>query len=80
MAPNKNAGKAAAKAAKKTKQADKAAKKEAQAIKTVIGGKGKGAKGKGKAGDAAADEEDDLEAILERYQAEMQAVSRGIGP
>ena len=65
MAPNKGitASKAAAKAAKKSKQAEKAAKKEIQAIKS---------KGKGK----LQDEEEDLEAILERYQQELQAVRR----
>jgi hypothetical protein len=68
MAPHKgaSAGKAAAKAAKKAKQADKTAKKEAQAIKASTGK----AKGKGKVVD-----EEDLEAILERYHAEMQAGS-----
>lgn len=67
MAPNKgaSASKAAAKAAKKAKQADKAAKKESQALKSAT------KKGKGK----LEDEEDDLEAILARYQAEMAAVS-----
>lgn len=69
MGTNKNAGKAAAKAAKKIKQADKAAKKESQAIKAASTA---AAKGKGKKADN--DEEEDLEAILERYQAEMQAV------
>jgi hypothetical protein len=69
MAPNKNAagGKAAAKAAKKAKQADKAAKKEAQAIKAVTKSKGKSK--------SLEDEDEDLDAILERYQAEMRAVS-----
>lgn len=71
MAPNKNAGKAAAKAAKKAKQAEKAAKKEAQAIKAS--GKSQ-SKGKGKAA-VLEDGEEDLDAILERYQAEMRAVS-----
>lgn len=68
MGPSKNAGggKAAAKAAKKAKQADKAAKKEAQAIKAVTKSKGKSK--------ALEDEEEDLDAILERYQAEMRAV------
>lgn len=63
MAPNKGvtASKAAAKAAKKSKQNEKAAKKEGQAIRS---------KGKGK----LEDEEEDLEAILERYQQELQAV------
>ena len=68
MAPNKTAGKAAAKAAKKAKQADKAAKKEATAIKAAS----KSSKGKGK---VLEDEDEDLDAILERYQAEMRAVS-----
>ena len=63
MAPNKGvtASKAAAKADKKSKQNEKAAKKEGQAIRS---------KGKGK----LEDEEEDLEAILERYQQELQAV------
>ncbi len=63
MAPNTgtSVSKVASKAAKKSKQADKAAKKEALAIKS---------KGKGK----LEDEEEDLEAILERYQQELQAV------
>ena len=63
MAPKKgiSASKTAAKAAKKSKQADKAAKKESLAIRS---------KGKGK----VEDEEEDLEAILERYQQELQAV------
>ena len=63
MAPNKgkSAAKNVAKAAKKTKQADKAAKKESLATRS---------KGKGK----LEDEEEDLEAILERYQQELQAV------
>ncbi|KAL7420613.1 Kelch repeat-containing protein 3 [Cryptotrichosporon argae] len=65
MAPNKSAGKAAAKAAKKTKQADKAAKKEAQAIKASSAKKGKGK--------AAQDDDDDLDAILEQYKREMEA-------
>jgi len=67
MAPNKgvSASKGAAKAVKKSKQAEKAAKKELQAIKS---------KGKGK----LEDEEEDLEAILERYQQESQAVSVSI--
>ncbi|KAK1926781.1 hypothetical protein DB88DRAFT_181067 [Papiliotrema laurentii] len=69
MAPNKGAssGKAAAKAAKKAKQADKAAKKESQALKAISKSKGKGK--------MVEDEEEDLDAILERYQAEMRAVS-----
>ncbi|KAL1410610.1 Kelch repeat-containing protein 3 [Vanrija albida] len=66
MAPNKNAGKAAAKAAKKAKQADKAAKKEAQAIKATTKGKGKGK-------DVNDDDDEDLDAILARYKAEMEA-------
>lgn len=61
------AGKAAAKAAKKEKQAEKAAKKEQQALKASNKGKGKGA--------AADDDEEDLDAILERYKKEMEAVS-----
>ncbi|EIW72802.1 hypothetical protein TREMEDRAFT_72882 [Tremella mesenterica DSM 1558] len=65
MAPNKHASasKAASKAAKKVKQAEKAAKKEVQAFNAA------GKKGKGR----LADEEEDLEAILERYQREMAA-------
>lgn len=60
-----NAGKAAAKDKKKSKQADKAAKKEAAAIKA--------SKGKVKGNDA---DDEDLDAILERYKQEMEAVSR----
>ncbi|EJT46220.1 hypothetical protein A1Q1_05177 [Trichosporon asahii var. asahii CBS 2479] len=59
------AGKAAAKAAKKEKQAEKAAKKEQQALKAATKGKAKGA--------AADDDEEDLDAILERYKQEMEA-------
>lgn len=61
-----NTGKAAAKAAKKEKQVSKAAKKEAAAIKASSKGKGKAAK---------EEDEDDLDAILDRYKAEMEAVS-----
>lgn len=60
-------GKASAKAAKKEKQASKAAKKEAAAIKATTKGKGKGPK--------EADDEEDLDAILDRYKAQMEAVS-----
>jgi hypothetical protein len=60
-----NTGKAAAKAAKKEKQASKAAKKEAAAIKASSKGKGKAAK---------EEDEEDLDAILNRYKAEMEAV------
>lgn len=72
MPPKKGAasGKAAAKAAKKEKQAQKAAKKEAAAIKAST----KGGKGKGKE-TSAADDDEDLDAILDRYKAEMEAVS-----
>ena len=68
MAPNKgaNAGKTAAKAAKRAKQADKAARKEVQALKVSSN------KAKGEA--KLEEDEDDLDAILERYQQEMQAV------
>lgn len=67
MAPGKKAtGKDAAKYAKKEKQASKAAKKEAALIKS------KGGKSKGK--DVNNDDED-LDAILDRYKAEMEAVS-----
>lgn len=65
------AGKAAAKAAKKEKQAEKAAKKEQQALKAATKGKGKGG--------AADDDEEDLDAILERYKKEMEAVSKEEG-
>ena len=72
MAPNKGSstGKTAAKAAKKAKQADKAAKKEALVLRSAA------VKGKGK----AVDDDEDLEAILQRYQEEMQAVSLLIPP
>lgn len=66
MGKSGGSGKAAAKAAKKEKQASKAAKKEAAAIKATT------VKGKGKSKDA--DDEEDLDAILERYKQEMEAV------
>ncbi|WVO12937.1 hypothetical protein L204_100546 [Cryptococcus depauperatus] len=67
MAPNKNsASKSASKAAKKSKQAEKAAKKEAQAIKAST------SKGKTRGN---ADDEEDLDAILDRIQREQEAMT-----
>ncbi|BEJ13263.1 hypothetical protein CspHIS471_0304370 [Cutaneotrichosporon sp. HIS471] len=68
MPPKKgaNTGKAAAKAAKKEKQVSKAAKKEAAAIKASSKGKGKAAK---------EEDEEDLDAILDRYKAEIEALT-----